>query len=107
MGFTAQVNVVGDQRYSVSISLHNEATATLVRTEQDSMLLRMPNARIKGAIKQKVLLTFNSIDDAMASDGGFTGSHLAVSPLSLCELSLNLIKANKAGEGLADKHSAI
>ena len=37
---------------------------------------------------------------------GYTGSHL-VSTLSLCEPSVNLIKANKAGEGLADKYSAI
>ena len=71
----------------------------------------LPNARIKGAIKQKVLLIFNNIDDAKVTDaftyGQFTGSHLSVSTLSLCEPSLNLIKANKAGEGLADKYSAI
>ena len=54
----AQVNVVGDQRYlvSINIELQEEANATfkLVGTTQGSMLL--PNARIKGAIKQKVLL---------------------------------------------------
>ena len=50
------MNVVCYQRYSVSIALQKEANATLVGTKQDSMLL--PNARIKGAIKQKVLLIF-------------------------------------------------
>ena len=38
--------------------------------------------------------------------GGFLASHLSVSTLCLCEPSLNLINANKAGEGLADKYSA-
>ena len=53
---------------------------------------------IKGAIKQKVLLIFNSIHVAMATDaltsGWFTGSHISVSTLSLCEPSVKLIKAN-------------
>ena len=47
----AQVNLVGDQRYLVSIVLQKEANAALVMTKQVSMLL--PNACIKGAIKSK------------------------------------------------------
>ena len=42
-----------------------EANATLVRTKQGSMLL--PNACIKGAIKQKVLI-FDSVPVTMATD---------------------------------------
>ena len=59
------MNVVGDQRLLVSIALHKEAKATLVRTKQGSMLL--PNACIKGAIKQKVLI-FDSVPVTMATD---------------------------------------
>ena len=50
---------MGDQRHLVKIALQKEANATLVRTKQGIMLL--PNACIKRAIKQKVLLIFNSI----------------------------------------------
>ena len=48
------------------IALQKEGNATLVRTKQDSMLL--PNACIKGEMKQKVLLIFNCIHVAMATD---------------------------------------
>ena len=65
-GLKAQVNVMGDQRCLVSIALQKEANAALIGTKQDSMLL--PNARVKGAIKQKVLFILNSIHVAMATD---------------------------------------
>ena len=71
----------------ISIALQEEANAILVGPKQDSMLLY--NALVKGAIKQKVW-----------SLGGFTGSHLSVSTLSLCGPSSNLIRANMA---LADR----
>ena len=55
----AQVNVVGNQRHLVSIALQKEANAT----KQGIVLL--PNTCIKGAIKQKVLLIFNSRQEEM------------------------------------------
>ena len=54
------------------------------RTKQG--IVPLPKACIKGAIKQKVLLMFNRIHVAMATDALTCGS---------------------AGEGLADKYSAI
>ena len=51
----AQVNVVGNQRYLVSIALQQEANATLVRNKQGAVLL--PDVCMQGAIKQKVLST--------------------------------------------------
>ena len=109
----AQVNVVGNQRHLVSIALQKEASATLVRTKQGSMLL--PHACIQGAIKPKALLIFNSIRVAMATDAltcrRFHNREPPISfnpePVTQCEPSLNLIKASKAGEGLVDTHSAI
>ena len=96
---------VGDQRHLVSIAQQKEANATLVGTKQDSMLLS--NALLKGAIKEKVLLTLNSNQVATAdrcADPQAGSRQLSVSTLrlSLCEPGLKLINANKAGEGLAD-----
>ena len=59
-------NLVYSSKSLVSIALQKEANAALIGTKQDSMLL--PNDRVKGAIKQKVLFIFNSIHVAMATD---------------------------------------
>ena len=64
-------DVVGDQRYLVSIALQKEANATLVWTKQVSMLLSKAHVTVspcEGAIKHKVLLVLNSIHAAMATN---------------------------------------
>ena len=105
------MNVVGDQKHLVSINivLQKEANATLVRTNPGIMLL--PNACVKGAIKQKVLLIINSIHVAMATDALTCGwfhrePPISFNPERVRAYSLNLIKANKVGESRLDRRVA-